>query len=86
MSVSVLSSRVSEKPPCVGLCVCLRASTCTHLHMHTHTHTHVSSDATVGEDQISDFGRLHAGVLPFGGDFVRCQTDMGKAYQRRICP
>lgn len=61
------------------------ASLCWPVCVYTYTLTRVI-DATVGEDQISDFGSLHAGVLPLGGDFVRCQTEMGRAYQRRLCP
>lgn len=39
--------------------------------------TCVSLGTTLGEDLISDFGRLCAGVLPLGGDIVQCQTIRG---------
>lgn len=65
--------RVSEKLP-VSACVCARTRTC------------VSPGTASGEDLISDFGRLCAGVLPLGGDTVRCQMEFERAYQWRICP
>lgn len=46
----------------------------------------VSPGAAVGEDLITDFGRLCAGVLPLAGDIVRCPTEFERVYQRRLYP